>query len=135
MQSTEMDFLESLIGTNLQLAEDALLLLSWAKKTGVIKRAQSGAVVYGTPDFRVYTGLYALADLLFLQAEPEDSKTFDLYDALQDAWPEKQIQVSEQFLIRYTGWREQVEYVSWRAQVTTDLGAHRRVAEFVKSCS
>lgn len=135
LPSTEIDSFQSLVDTNLQLAEDALLLLSWAKKTGLIQKARSGMVAYGSPDFRAYTGLYALADMLFLQAEPGDSKAFDLYDALAEALPEKAVRVPDQFLVHYKAWREHEEYVTWRAQVTPDLGAHRRVSEFVKSCA
>lgn len=135
LHSTEFDFLKVIADGNLQLAEDALLLLEWTKKTGVMGRARKGEVPYGSPGFRVYTGLYALADALFQQAEAQDRKVFDLYDALIAEWPEKSIEVPHRFMACYNAWRARVQYVPSPTQATVDLTAHRRVSDFVKSCS
>ncbi len=132
MHSTDFDFLRSLTEGNLRLAEDALVLLSHVQKSGVMKRARTGKIPYGSPDFRVCTGLYALADTLFQQTEPGDSKTFDLYDALVAAWPEKLLNAPKSFLEHYSAWRIHEKYDPVRSVSVHDFSAHRRVADFVR---
>lgn len=135
MHSTDFDFLASLTDGNLRLAEDALLLLAATQKSGVLQRARAGKIPYGSPEFRVYTGLYALADTIFQQTESGDSRAFDLYDALIAAWPERSLNAPEKFLEHYWSWRNHEHYSPVHFVSVHDFGAHRRVAEFIRICA
>lgn len=134
MHSTDYDFMKALRQGNLQMTEDALALLAWAIKEGVLQKARKGIVPYGTRDFRVYTGLYALADTVFQQSGPDDAMAFDLYDALLAAWPEKSTSVPQEFTTNYQAWRKAIPYTP-PAKSSVDLTTYRRVMEFVRSCA
>lgn len=134
MQCINPDFMRVLCRSNLQLAEDALGLLNWATKEGVLERAQRKLVPYGSRDFRVYTGLYALADTVFQQANENDEKAFDLYDALILAWPDKRPSVTAEFERAYLRWRLHSPYDPEAPRPVADLSTYRRVHEFVGSC-
>lgn len=134
LHCTDYEFMNALRQGNLQLAEDALALLDWSVKEGLLQKARKGVVPYGTRDFRVYTGLYALADTVFQQAGECDTKAFDLYDALLAAWPEKKPVTSPSFQAHYKAVRSLVPYAPSKHQCSVDLACYRRVQEFVRSC-
>ncbi|MDT8992873.1 hypothetical protein RQP54_18510 [Curvibacter sp. APW13] len=122
-------------GTNLALASDAMCLLSRLDSDGVLQKARAGLVPYGSRDFRVYTGLYALADTLLQQALPGDELAFDLYDALRLAWPEKQVPATDEFKAMHDAWRTHTPYMAKAETECVDLAMHRRVKQFMEGCA
>lgn len=116
------------------MTEDAFGLLAATLKEGILDRARRGLVPFGSRDFRVYTGLYVLAETLFQQADPSDGRAFDLYDALNQAWPGKKPEVTAEFIEHYTKWRSHSQFHPATEQAAVDLGTYRRVQEFLRSC-
>lgn len=113
------------------IAADALTLLAWMKKEGLAQRAAAGALVPGTEDHRVGVGLLALAEIVFGQATHADSAAFDLYDALNDAWPEHGLSIPASFHGLHSAWRSHTPFIAWPQASVVDLRCHKRVREFI----
>lgn len=125
-------FVPSFLSANLRLAQDGLALLNHLREMGVIESARNSRVVYGTKEHRLYTGLYALADLLFLQATSADNAAFELYEAMLDAWPENPPQTTDGFVEMYRSWSQAAQRSV--PSNCVDLGTLRRVRAFIESC-
>lgn len=128
----EKQFLELIQPVNLQIGTDGLTLYNWLKSHGILDRERNGLVQYGTRDQRLISCLYALANLVFGQAQPDDGKVFDLYDALVLELPHKHCAVSEEFLELHTQWRKAHPFDPLDRSGIPDMHSYKRVLEFVR---
>lgn len=131
---TEEAFLKRIQPVNLQIGKDGLTLFYRLRRSGFCLPGRVEKLRYGTRDFRLIAGLYALASTLFQQTTANDAQAFDLYDALREAWPFKELESSPEFLELHSLWRKEHPFRAPLVETMPDMLSHRRVSEFYQQC-